>query len=163
MNILALVLSVLSIIVAFFTLGWTIYRDVYIKPRSKVTAMIANVHASSAVIGPYISITILNMGPGKMYIETIIAKLKKKQNGAGYIQIINDYRNPANPILPTEILPDNKTTQFLPFGVDCILKENIKKLGFIDSLGRYHWVRNKDVKELKDEYRKISYLEKESQ
>jgi len=123
MNTLPIILSILSIIVAFFTLGWTIYRDIFIKPRTKVTAMISYIHT-------------------------------EKIDGAGFLQIVNDYRNPFNPTMPTEILQDMKTTQFLPFEHDCVIKENIKRLGYIDSIGRYHWIRNKDIRTVKKEYNK---------
>jgi hypothetical protein len=94
-----------------------------------------------------------------MYVESIVAKLRVKVDGAGFLQIINDYKNPLNPPMPAEVKQDRKTTQLLPFEEDCVFKENIQKLGYLDSVGRYHWIRKSDIKEIYNEYRK-KYLQK---
>lgn len=68
--------------------------------------------------------------------------------------ITYDYENKYNPKMPTEVPVYEKTTQFLPYDKDSFLKQNPSRYGFIDSLGRYHWVSRRNVKELIQKYRK---------
>ena len=68
--------------------------------------------------------------------------------------IIYDYTNPYNSKIPVEIEQYNTIYQYLPYEKDCVLSSNLSKLGFLDSLGRSHWMKRKDLREMSKKYKK---------
>ena len=158
MSTAALILGTVSIILASASLFWNIYRDILLRPRTRVTSRISSIHHGGKTYGPYVDITLVNKGPGKVVIDNIVMKEACIKNLLArqprFAVIIYDYENMYNPKMPTEVPIYEKTTQFLPYDKDSFLKQNPSRYGFIDSLGRYHWVRRRDLREVVQKYNK---------
>ena len=156
MTTTALVLSIVSLVIALVALFWNIYRDLLLRPRSRVTCHISIVDTRSVNLGTFINITLTNLGPGELVLDSIVVKTggirERMRNEPRYAVIINDYDNPMNPAMPTTVAVHRRVTQFLPFEQDCFVAQPVKRIGFIDTLNRYHWARHSDVEEVKREY-----------
>lgn len=153
----ALTVSLLSAGVAFLALGWNIYRDVLLRARTGVVAYVSSVISGEESDGPFITIRLVNRGPGNVVLTNLIvrriglwARLRRRTANA---TIMSDYTNRYNPSLPITINQQEFTHQLLNYEEGCFLKDDWNRLGFIDSLNRYHYVRKKDLRELKRKYR----------
>ena len=70
-----IVISTLSFIAAAFSLGWNVYRDVLLKPKLKVTFMLASiVSIGSGEAEQRIVLSAANMGPGALNLQMIHTK-----------------------------------------------------------------------------------------
>ena len=159
---LALILSSASIGISITSLIWSVYAEIFLRPLTTTSAQIGYIFHNNQEFGPYITIHTCNKGPGKLQISNITYLTKrslkdviKKKLYRG--TIVHDWENPYNPQLLTDIERYETYSQTLKYGENCFLSENIKKLGFIDSMNRYHWVRKKDIRELNKKY-KEKYL-----
>jgi len=111
----AIVVSSISVAVSMFALGWNFYRDVVLKPRVKGSISISSIYHGGKVLGPYLTLTFVNLGPGKAHLESIhIARLSPLRHlgrrvaklfGAGsrYAHIMWDYTNPYSSQLPVSL------------------------------------------------------------
>lgn len=156
----ALFISVLSFVTASLSLGWNIYRDIVLKPRVRVTAIIGPIMTAGVEeVGPtYIGITAVNHGPGNTTLSLITLKktclfkwLTRKQE---FAVLLHDYENPASGKLPHTLGVGEQI--FLPFPYDskCFLKENMSHVGISDTFGRTHWMKTSQVKEMNARWRK---------
>ena len=153
----AIIISVISAIVASFSLGWNIYRDVVLKAKVRVTATIVFILHETLPDKPrFVSIQVTNFGPGAVNISTILAKeapLKRRLQGEAKHAVINhDWTNPMSSKLPAKIEVADKITLFLPFDEECFLKEPFTHVGVSDYFGRIHWVPRKQVRRARQEW-----------
>ncbi len=155
---LAIVLSVVSLVLASIAIFWNIYKEILLRPFTDITGMISNIHHGGKILGPYINLTILNKGPGDLIINSIVVKrsslIRKILHKEIFASIINDYTNPYNPKMPMKIELHNTATQLLTFDNDCFFKEDNTHIGYIDTLKRYHWMKKKHFNEMKKEFNK---------
>ncbi len=154
-----LFISVLSLVTAALSLGWNIYRDIVLKPRVRVTAIIGPILTPGVKkVGPtYIGISAINHGPGTTTLSLISLKktslfkwLARKQE---FAIILPDYENPASGNLPYELGVGERI--FLPFLYDseCFLKMNMSHIGILDTFGRTHWMKTSQVKKMNVRWR----------
>jgi hypothetical protein len=153
----ALGVSFVSVSVAFLALGWNVYRDVLLRARTKVTAYVSYVVSGEITTGPFITVRLTNLGPGRVVLTNLVvrrvglwARLSKAQANA---TINYDHTNHFNVAFPLTVGEQDYTSQLLNFERECFLKFNWNRFGFMDSLNRYHYVRKKDLRELKRKYR----------
>ena len=72
-SIIAIIISIFSVLVAAVSLGWNIYRDVILKPKVVVTFAIKNIVGEGRAPSPdYVGISAVNHGPGPVIINTIV-------------------------------------------------------------------------------------------
>ena len=144
---IAIFISALSLAMAGLSLGWNIYRDIVLKPRVRVTAIIGPIIAAGVKgAGPtYICINAVNCGPGNTTLSLIILKktslfkwLARKQE-SGFV--IPDYKNPASGKLPCELGVGERTSLLFPYDSECFLKDNMSHIGISDTFGRTHWMK----------------------
>jgi hypothetical protein len=160
----AILISSISAAVSLFALGWNFYRDVVLKSRVMGSISITNIHHGGQVQGPYITLTFVNLGPGKVHLESIyIARLSvirflgrwvAKLFGAlpQYAHVMWDYTNTYSSKLPISLDVGEKATFLLNSDQNSFLSVNPTHVGVSDSFGRFHWVRAKSLKVTKSEY-----------
>jgi hypothetical protein len=165
MEILTITLSLISLVISLSAILWTIYEKIYLKPRSRVTGQISFIKQGKYESESMVSLTIINLGPGKIIIESIVAQNKKlfgkmfKRNK--YAFIMHDYLNAANPTLPHEIDQYKSMTQFLPINREKLFDVPMNKFGFKDSIGRLHFMNRRQFKILSSGYaRTVEKLKK---
>ena len=157
MENVTIIISILSLIISIAAISWTIYEKVFLKPRTKVSISLSFVVEDEEASDTMISLCIINYGPGNEIIESIHAQkisfLGKLLRTNKYAFIMQDYTNKYNQRFPVEIGQYKKMTQLIKYEKGCILGDDINRLGFLDSLGRFHYVKGKTLKKLMKEYK----------
>ena len=160
----AILISIGALVVSAFAVGWNFYRDVILKARVKVAIKISNIHHGDTIHGPFISISVINFGPGSITCESIhmmkrsclsflcvaILKIPRLQNK--YADIINDYTNPYSSNLPKKLQVGERLTLLLRKDENCLLAVNPTHVGVVDSFGRFHWATRSSLKKAKKDY-----------
>ncbi|MCI0419690.1 MAG: hypothetical protein L0312_10785 [Acidobacteria bacterium] len=145
----ALLISILSFLVACGSLGWNIYREVALRARVIVTVAVGNVLAEGREPSPdQIFVGATNFGPGKVKLETI--RLQKSSEWLKFLRrtkhavIIHDYKNPLSGKLPTTLEVGEHVTYPFPLEKECFLGQDFTHVGICDSFGRVHWAARSD-------------------
>ena len=149
---IAIIISIFSVLVASFSLGWNIYRDVILKPRVKVDFGVKTIVQQGNPKRPgYVVLTATNHGPGIVNLSMVqmadTSLIKRMLGKRKYAVVIHDYTNPLSGQLPHKLEVGEKIDLLFPYNKECILKEGWSHIGINDSFGRVHWVRSKQVKE----------------
>lgn len=157
MSELALGISIFSVIVAAFSLGWNIYRDVMLKAKVKVAFGVrVMLHSSMPERPRLLIISATNFGPGAVTLSAIYVKnaplwrrvLRKTEYGF----IMHDYANPMSGQLPKKLEMGEKLDLLLPYDKECLLSADCTHIGLTDYFGRTHWAPRSDVKKAKQAY-----------
>jgi hypothetical protein len=153
----AILISVVSILVASLSLGWNIYRDVILKARIKVTFMfglIVHPNLNKSLERLFLSAT--NFGPGIIRLKMIYVKesslLKLILRKTKLAVLLNNNMDPLSAKLPCDLEIGNQMDFLLEFNEDCFLSENWTHIGIKDSFSRVHWAPRKSVKIAKKSY-----------
>lgn len=160
----AIIVSSISAAVSFFALGWNFYRDVVLKSRAMGSISISSIYHGSEKHGPFLSLTFVNLGPGKLHLESIyITKLSwlrflgrrvAKIFGAEsrYAHVMWDYTNEYSSKLPISLDVGEKASFLLKSNQESFLSVNPTHVGVTDSFGRFHWVNSRSLRAAKSEY-----------
>jgi len=160
----AIIVSSISVAVSFFALGWNFYRDVVLKSRAAGSISISNVHHGEQIHGPFITITLVNLGPGKLHLESIyIAKLswwrflgrrisKVFKSESQYAHVMWDHTNPYSSKLPIILDVGENASFLLNSDQESFLSVNPTHVGVTDSFGKFHWVSSRSLQATKSEY-----------
>ena len=160
----SLVISSISVAISIFALGWNFYRDVVLKSRAKGNISITNIYHKNEMFGPFITITIVNLGPSRLHLESIyIAKLswfrflgkriaRFLNRESKYGHVMWDYTNEYSSRLPTLLDVGEKASFLLKSNQESFLSVNPTHVGITDSFGRFHWVDSLSLRATKSEY-----------
>lgn len=148
---LALIVSVVSALIASLALGWNIYRDVVMKPRLVVSvAVVTILHDSLPELPRFVNLTAVNHGPGTVTISSIIAMntsiWHRMTRTVQYAYVTPDYANPYGGRIPAKLEPGGKVELLLPFDRDCVLGQMLSHVGVNDFYGRKHWASRASMK-----------------
>ena len=153
---LSLVISIISICLALVSVFWNIYKETFLRPRSIMAGGVYFIVDGGNRSEDNINITITNLGPGKIVIQnivffegSIIAKFLVKQKKA---TVMHDYDNVFNPQMPMTVSQYESATQMLKLSACDFLEHKVSRLGFLDNLHRYHWIKRRDLKSIKNAY-----------
>ena len=158
---IAVLISMASIIIASFTLGWNIYRDIILKAKIKVRFMIATFsHPNFDKSLKKFAVCITNFGPGKIQCTNICIRkfsiwkqlIKKRE-----ISIL--IHDPKECKLPCELDIGDEKNLLLKFDMCDFLLEDWTHIGVKDTFSRIHWAPKKDVTKLRQFY--IEKIEKQ--
>jgi len=153
---IAILISIISVLIASISLGWNIYRDVVLKAKVVVTFNVVHIiHETLPNKPQYLSLTATNFGPGPVNMSMICAKeaqlwrrlLRKTRHAV----ITPDYTNPMSAKLPHKVEVGDKIDLLLPYDKDCFLGSVFTHVGISDYFGRIHWA---PWKQLKGAYKK---------
>lgn len=156
---LALIVSIVSAIIASLALGWNVYRDVVLKPKVVMSfSIVFIVHETLPNRPQYMNIRATNFGPGVVTLSSIVAKnaplwrhvFKRVQ----YAFITPDHTNPLSGRLPAKLETGDKVELLLPYDADCLLSKAFTHVGLTDFYGRSHWAPRGDLKRAYIEWRK---------
>lgn len=148
----AILISCVSLAAAFFSLGWTVFRDVYLKARLHINFMLAViVHPTFTKPLWRYSFSVTNLGPGKVRLQGLFVQdysiLKKIMGVVRYAHIVHDFQHPLGGQLPYDLDIGQKLDLSFSPGDCTFLGEGYTRLGIIDSFGRLHWCRKRDMAE----------------
>jgi hypothetical protein len=142
-----LLISLLSLCISFFSLGWNIYRDVVMKPRVKVAFSVGQLHDGISKPQHRLWINVTNFGPGILPCELIVCKadtIWKRLRRRTEHAFINYKNVDQTGQLPARLQVGERLTLLLPYTKDCMLAEPFTHIGVLDSFGRYHWAKRQD-------------------
>ena len=152
-----IIISTLSFIIAAFSLGWNVYRDIILKPKLRVTFMLADiVSISSGEAECRIILSAVNMGPNSLNLQMIYTKTSSiwlillRIVEPGVIM----YNNPlGGSPLPCRVDVGDIATFLFDYDATFIQKR-FTHIGIRDSFGRVHWAASRDVRRAKRLYKK---------
>ena len=147
-ELLAIALGSFSIAVAFFSLWWSIYRDIALKPKLKVKFSVKTIISDEP--NPLNGETVLiisavNHGPGKIriilpYFVRKKSFLRKTKHG----QIISQYYDLLEGELPCMLEKGDPKDFMLKFSEEgCQNLKRYTQIGLRDSFDRIHWASRK--------------------
>jgi hypothetical protein len=148
----AVVSSFLALLVSVFSLGWNVYRDVILKPRLRVRFDASQLVGPDGNVGkPFLSLSIVNLGPGNVICEMPIVKNKPFYRGflgeATIATIIHDFTNPLCAKPPFKVAVGERTQLTFPIADKCFLDDALFRIGIRDSFGRIHWAPKKQIRQ----------------
>lgn len=151
----ALAISVLSIILAAFSLGWNVYRDVLLKPRVKVSFAIMHFfEPAGKTTTKFLGLRVTNMGPGAVQLNAVYTKQFSliryilRKHTVGYITMPTTVDG-GN--LPKQLDVGDQTAISFPYESE-FMAEDFTHIGVGDSFGRVHWAPKKDVITAREKY-----------
>lgn len=153
MEFVAIILSVVSLLIAATSLGWNIYRDVVLKPRVKVSVSKSSVGSEGRGLKDHLMISAVNYGPGKVQLNIIrflhsARLLKKQKHGV----LIHDYTNPLSSKLPATLEVGEEVHYLFPWDAENLCSRSPSQIGIRDSFSRTHWAPSKEVKKVNYEW-----------
>jgi hypothetical protein len=151
--IIAIVISLLSLIISGIALGWNIYRDLILKPRFRVRLGILRwSYSTKRVYGPDLELTVVNFGPGLMVVRAAVIRTQstfwswfKNEDSIESVEAEN---------LGAELEKGHKISIEVPNFNECILDKKPLRIGVRDTFGRIRWAPGKDLKKIQREYAK---------
>lgn len=163
-NETTILISFGALVVSAFSLGWNFYRDVVLKARVRVTIGIDNIYHGDSVQGPFISISVINLGPGTIICESIRLERRSCVGFLGWrisrflhlryehAHVMYDYTNPYSSTLPKKLDVGERLSLLLNFKEDAFLSEDPTHVGILDSFGRLHWASRSSLAIAKTRY-----------
>jgi len=158
--------SLFALTVSAVSLGWTIYRDVGLKPRAKVSVQKSRIVQPNRDFGFFVGISVTNFGPGPVNIEMIqfrrwrlgvailkwlklsrVAQFLRKSTSQGIITY--DYTNQLSAQLPKKLEPGERISLLLPWDERSFLSMGPTQIGVSDSYKKYHWAAKSELKKVR--------------
>lgn len=153
---IAILISVLSFGLACFSLAWNVFRELWLRPRLRVSIAVAKI--SSEIMEPELKTMIsgTNFGPGKVRVSIIrydsssfLSRLRRTdQHGF----LIHDYKNPLSGQLPITLDVGECVDLVHPFEKDSLLSQRPTRVGLRDNFGRDHWAPRKLLRRAQARY-----------
>ena len=149
---IALIISIVSALIAMLSLGWNIYRDIILKAKVRIDFGIKMIVQYLNPDRPeYIIITATNHGPGAVTLSMVYAKIsswwKWVLRKEKFAVVMHDFLNPKSGQLPHKLEVGEGIDLLFHYNADCLLKEGFTHVGIRDSFGRIHWAKSKNVRE----------------
>ena len=150
LGIVAIIVSVFSVLLAAVSLGWNIYRDVILKPKVKVHFAVKH------VLNPmgkqsFLSVGVTNFGPGLVRITTIFVQdaslLKKIRRKARVAVVLYKQEISEGSKLPVKMEVGEEATFYLPYNKECLLNEEWTHIGVRDTFHRLHLSQRGEVEQ----------------
>jgi hypothetical protein len=156
---LALIVSIVSAVIASLALGWNVYRDIVLKPKVVISfSIVLIVHEMLPHRPQYMNIKATNFGPGIVTLNSIVSKnaplWRRIFRKVRYAFITPDYANPLSGRLPAKLETGDKVELLLPYDAECLLSKTFTHVGLTDFYGRSHWASRGDLKKAYKEWRK---------
>ena len=153
---IAIGISLLSFGLSCVSLAWNIFRELWLRPRLRVSIAVALVGPARVEMEQKIVISGTNFGPGKIRVSIVrcdrSSLLSRLLRRAKYGFVIHDYENPMSGQLPTTLDVGERVDLIFPFDADCMLSKQPSRVGLRDNFGRDHWVPRKSLKLAQDDY-----------
>lgn len=153
----AILISIVSALIAVFALGWNVYRDVVLKAKVVVTFAVKKIIGAGMPPSPdYVGISATNHGPGPVTLNSIVLRdytyLKKLRKRHKYAYLMQDYTNPYSTKMPKQLEVGESVGLFVDYDKECFLKDSYTQLGVSDSFGRTNWASKKTMRELREKW-----------
>jgi hypothetical protein len=163
---IALLISFGSLVVAAFSLGWNVYRDVVRKPKLVIRVMVGAIIFSEDKHADRVVVTITNFGPGKSIAKMLQLRktswwrrLFRQQRFAG---LLHDYVDTLSGKLPIPLEVGDSVDLTFRFGPDLFLQHDFTQIGISDPFGRVYWCKRSNYRRAEKQYKEICKAANES-
>ena len=171
-NYAALIISLVSIVTALFSLFWNVWQKfLFIKPSLYVTFQILKIYEPTqegkieSRDHRLISISVTNMGPGPAMLHACIVRTKKKLWARSQLGLLNPIHGDPTSSNPTSIGPFSSglpmkidageiKSFYFPYNRDCFLKEGVICAGVNDTYQRNTWCKKSYASKVATRYKK---------
>ncbi len=163
---LSLVISIVSLVLASTTFGWVFYREFFAKPKMTGMIRVSNVDVGNELIGPFINIQFVNLGPGLCHVSSLITKKRpplwflgnkicnKLNNHTKWNVVMLAKENKYSSKLPKRLDVGETLDVYLDYDKQAFFNEKPTHIGVTDSFGRCHWVNRKQLKDVSRQFSK---------
>jgi hypothetical protein len=163
----ALAISIFSASISLMGFAWNVWSK-FIFPKAKVHVSFGaiNVHyLSDETIGPFLSLSATNYGPGQVTLHAVVARSrrdwrKRFKRQIGLLNPLNNFPNETNSSigpfgggLPKKVDVGEEFSAFLTFQHEALRDEPLVDVGFADTFGRFHWAPRKSVRSTRTQIR----------
>ena len=146
-------LSILSLVVAVFALGWNVYRDVLLKARLRVTVSTMALLKGPEHVGTYLQLMGVNFGPGNLTISSISALRtsvwRRLANTEEHFQVLAGPYERLGDSLPIKLAVGERAAFMLS---PDLYSEPWTQIGLQDTFGRIHWVSARKLRAARKQY-----------
>jgi hypothetical protein len=157
MSYTALIISILSMLVALTSLGWNIYKEIALRARVGVSVGVGDQHFDGKSRGKLILVEVVNRGPGPVQITGTSVHSTRR-----FFQATDDHLYLPLPIfdhqlatrLPADLGVGQRAHIVLAYNEECFLRSNRVTVVVTDSFGRYHRPRRGSLRIARAEYEK---------
>ncbi|QYY36595.1 hypothetical protein [Ruficoccus sp. ZRK36] len=163
-NSTAIWISILSIVIAAFSVGWNVYRDVILKPKLVLNVTVSDITNTQKpeYSAERIVITATNHGPGKtkacllwLRHSSVYKRLYYRiRNKPGYGLLNPQFEDPLSSTLPISLDVGEKANFTFYRNSETFLDSQFDQVGIKDPFGRMHWCKRKQFKKARYELRK---------
>lgn len=157
-EVLALLISIVSLLVAFTSLGWNIYKEVGLRAGVRVKLGVADGVLPGRQHGKFIIVTATNFGPGPVQITgTSVHDTKRPFSRHGkrrHFLALPTFDNPLATRLPAPLGVGESANLVFAYDKDCFLQSQNHTVVVLDSFGRSHRPKRSDLRVARAEYRK---------
>ncbi|WP_143279758.1 hypothetical protein [Bradyrhizobium diazoefficiens] len=162
----ALVISLISAVISLAGFVWNVWsKFIYPKPALRVHfSMMGFVGDGQGWRDPFLNLSITNHGPIACTITHAIIVARKQPLGELTHGLINPTKNIAVSLedtdgpftnLPKKIEVGEEFALHFWAGERSFIGEEVERVGAIDSFGRHHWSKSKQVKKVQKEFFKM--------
>jgi hypothetical protein len=145
-------ISLLALFVASLNFGWSIYKEIVLKARVRVSIAVVSLVTPGVRTTPkeqYVKLQLTNFGPGKVWIQMMGGKVsspwRRMVRRVRHFVIMHDHGNAMNPRLPLTIEVGESKTLLMPYNERSVLNSNATHVGVYDSFGRHHFAPRKEL------------------
>jgi hypothetical protein len=154
---LPILISVFSLLLAAFSLGWNIYRDVVMKAKLRLNIICGEVHHPTFKNPEErISVSVTNHGPGKsracMLVLRKVSWWRKVFRKIKTAILLHDFEDPLSGNLPQDLEVGDKVDLTFRFLENLFIKEDWNQIGITDPFGSTHWCKKKDYLQAKKSF-----------
>jgi hypothetical protein len=147
---LAVLVSFISLAVAATSLGWNIYRDMFLRGRLRVRFGLRHIHHPTfpKPLRRFV-FSVTNLGPGKVKIQMLqlrkVSLWKRIRRKCEFATLFHDYEHPLGGQLPYDLEPGQGMNLTFPVSQDSFAGEGYTHIGISDSFGRIHWCSRREM------------------
>jgi hypothetical protein len=159
----ALVISILSALIALFSLGWNIWsKFIYPKPKVSVAFNYMDVIGGGALDGEHIlTLNATNMGPIPVTLYSALVRTKRRwflrawfsrKRTYGLLNPLHNYPAQTNHTigpfsggLPKTLAVGEQFSIHLIPAHEELARDHYDRIGFNDTFGRMHWAPKRNV------------------
>jgi hypothetical protein len=148
----AIVISIIALLVSMGNLGWSIYKELGLRGRVRVSIAVAEQFIQGRGSEKKILIQAVNMGPGEVHLTSIPLKPPRWADKDGLYMWGSVMPEPGT--LPVALAVGKQAMILLPYRDDCFLSRRHAGVGLGDSFGRHHWAPRKQLRRAEATYEK---------
>ena len=166
----ALIISILSILVAIGSFLWNVWQKfIFVRPSLNVSFGLYRVFQKGIPADKaqrLLNLTVTNMGPGPVILASCIAEPArpwwKRPESYGMLNPIHGDPTDPDPIgigpfgggLPVKIDAGEMKSFYFPYTADGFLKEELMRIGINDTYHRNTWCPRKDIRKVNASYKR---------